>query len=433
MEYSDSYIQTQHYYGRGIYMYMMGKYEEAIKYYNRALEIDPEHTRIINSKGDSLYLLQKYEEALECYNRALETDPAHIDSWGDKGTALTALKKYDGAINCFNRALEINPRDPGTWYKKGDSLSLQNKYEEALKCYDRAIDFDLKPISDKAEAWYKKGNIFAKQEKYEEALKCYDRYVEVFSFSTSKILLARARVFLSRKEYEKAETSLFQILKDHHNDAEALKLMGDLLKAQGETEKAEKWYTESSLTDWTKKGKEYEKKENYEEALKCYGRALEINSSYIEALNNKGQVYYIEKNYKKALEYFDRVIELSPLQTGPLYKKRDELRDKGERDKELYCYNKAYAIDCAACLSCNSKAGIMVAEGKLNEAEELYKKAMDLNLINALVWYNYGNLFALKGNYKAAINFYKQAIGFDDNLEAAKKKLKQLLNIENDY
>jgi len=43
------------------------------------------------------------------------------------------------------------------------------------------------------------------------------------------------------------------------------------------------------------------------------------------------------------------------------------------------------------------------------------------------------NLFALKGNYKAAINFYKQAIDSDDNLEAAKKKLKQLLNIEKDY
>jgi tetratricopeptide (TPR) repeat protein len=43
---------------------------------------------------------------------------------------------------------------------------------------------------------------------------------------------------------------------------------------------------------------------NYNEALECYNKALEINRYLTEAWNNKGNVYYKMKEYDEAIKCF---------------------------------------------------------------------------------------------------------------------------------
>jgi superkiller protein 3 len=39
---------------KGLALSNLGKYDEAIQYYDKALEIDPNNTLVLNSKGDAL-------------------------------------------------------------------------------------------------------------------------------------------------------------------------------------------------------------------------------------------------------------------------------------------------------------------------------------------------------------------------------------------
>jgi len=76
-----------------------------------------------NNKGLALDDLGKFDEAIKCYDKALEIYPEDDITWNNKGFALNSLGKFDEAIKCYNRALEINPTSPEAQCNKEDALS----------------------------------------------------------------------------------------------------------------------------------------------------------------------------------------------------------------------------------------------------------------------------------------------------------------------
>ncbi len=54
--------------------------------------------------------LGRYDEAIRYYDKALEIDPEYVYAWNGKGCALDYLRRYDEAIRCYDKALEIGPK-----------------------------------------------------------------------------------------------------------------------------------------------------------------------------------------------------------------------------------------------------------------------------------------------------------------------------------
>src|SRR5206468_3221696 len=67
-------------------------------------------------------LQYRYEEALKCYDRALEIDPTFVNLYYGKGIIFVTLGRYDEALKCYDRALEIDPEYPYAWNGKGNVL-----------------------------------------------------------------------------------------------------------------------------------------------------------------------------------------------------------------------------------------------------------------------------------------------------------------------
>jgi tetratricopeptide (TPR) repeat protein len=55
---------------KGFILYNLGKYEEAIYYFDKAISIYPEYAEVWNHKGSALQKLGKGEDAKECFNKA---------------------------------------------------------------------------------------------------------------------------------------------------------------------------------------------------------------------------------------------------------------------------------------------------------------------------------------------------------------------------
>ena len=65
----------------------LGKYEEAIKDYDKAIELDPDYSDAYNNRGLAKYYLDKYGEAIKDFNKVIELTPNYTNAYYDRGNA----------------------------------------------------------------------------------------------------------------------------------------------------------------------------------------------------------------------------------------------------------------------------------------------------------------------------------------------------------
>ena len=163
--------------------------EEALKYYQIALEIDENCAEAIKYIGDIyLYHYQDYPSAFKYYNRKIELEPEDPYGYAARGYAFRVLKKYLRAYRDFKTALALfqgkQEKHPG---------NLRNKMNIAFCCmglrkYSIARDMYLEflesaPITehdagDLSDCYYGLGLICEYRKKYPEALEYYEKAVE---------------------------------------------------------------------------------------------------------------------------------------------------------------------------------------------------------------------------------------------------------------
>jgi len=117
-------------------------YEDKLRLYDKALNLDPMYLDAWLQKGFVLDRIGRSEGALTCYNRALEIDPDHLGIKCLKGFAYNNLKDFEKAIECYDEVIKVNSEDVFSWYQKGLVLENLGRYGEAMKSYDRALEID---------------------------------------------------------------------------------------------------------------------------------------------------------------------------------------------------------------------------------------------------------------------------------------------------
>ncbi|MFC1716750.1 tetratricopeptide repeat protein [Candidatus Poribacteria bacterium] len=98
---------------------------------------------ILYNKGTGLYDMGRYEEAIECFDKAIAIAPNHSVAWSDKGMALSNIGRYEEAIECFDKAIEIAPNYSVAWSNKVLALSSMGRYEEVIECLNRAFQLGV--------------------------------------------------------------------------------------------------------------------------------------------------------------------------------------------------------------------------------------------------------------------------------------------------
>jgi serine/threonine protein kinase len=178
-------------FNRRITLNILGRHEDSINSYNLDLESDPD---IWYSRGNMLCKLGRYNEAIASYDRALKYRSEDHDTWYFRGCALDELGRHEDAIDSYNCALDIRPNDYFIWCLRGNALSKIGKYEQAITSYDKILQIDIdkrfleidpedmeieEMQSDYYVVWVFLGNALEKLDKYEEAIASYDRALDL--------------------------------------------------------------------------------------------------------------------------------------------------------------------------------------------------------------------------------------------------------------
>jgi len=344
---------------KGYALVKLGRPEEGLQSYDRAIEAIPENAFAWSNKAAVLSGLQRDDEAVVCCQQAVDLAPTFALAWANMGISLGRLDRLDEALSCHQRALHLDPDNPVLWLDMGHFFQLAKRGEDALLAFDRALGFDPENttfLNDKGACLIELG-------RNAEALPCFELVV--------------------------------QIDPEH---AMAWSNRGKVLSSLGDRDTALRCFERSLQINprqaavWTNRGTALADLGRLEDALGSHVRALELDPRFGIAWHNKGDILQKLGRTTEALSCFDRALEIDPrrkehwFSKGTLLIKLDRLLDAAR------CFDFALELDPNDADTWQNKGACLGRLGRSAEALQCYDRAVALDPTNANNWYVKGML-----------------------------------------
>ena len=156
----------------------LGKPDEAIEAYTKALSIKPDYAEAYNNMGVALKDQGKLDEAIEAYTKAFSIKSDYTDAYYNMGVVLQEQGKLDEAIETYTKALSRKPDYADAYNNMGNALKDQGKLEEAIEAYKKALS--IKP--DYADAYSNMSFVKLQLDKLPEGIKLREWRFKTKSF-----------------------------------------------------------------------------------------------------------------------------------------------------------------------------------------------------------------------------------------------------------
>ena len=252
----------------------LGKLDEAVKAYNKALSLNPNYAEGFNNMGIVIQKQGKLEEAIKSYKKAFSIKPNYAEAYFNMGTALQNQGKLDKAIEAYNKAILHNPNYAQAYYNLGVSQQNQDKLDEAIEAYNKALLYN----PNDAQANYNMGIAFKAQGKLDKAIASFNKAISLKpnfakAYNNMGFALQEQGKLEAIEAYNKA-------LSYNPNYAEAYYNIGFAFKAQGKLDKA----------------------------IDSYKKAISLKPDYVDAHNNMGIILQESGATKKAIKAFKKSI-----------------------------------------------------------------------------------------------------------------------------
>ncbi|MHC1705972.1 MAG: tetratricopeptide repeat protein [Bacteroidales bacterium] len=181
-------VQPQHSRGwanRGTLLFKMGNKQEALQDLNQAVSLDPENPRLRNNRGLMYDALEKPDEALKDFNAAIAANVFFAEAYSNRGMVLARTGKPEEAIKDFNKALEINPVLQKTYANRGKAKNQTADFKGAIEDLEIAIKGGLSnPLVyfDLGFSWYNLKDFYKAKVYFDKALDISPDFVNALKY-----------------------------------------------------------------------------------------------------------------------------------------------------------------------------------------------------------------------------------------------------------
>ena len=336
-------------------------------------------------------------------------------------------KEYDEAIKVFNKALEMT-----------NKMYLTNEMEEEINRIKSLVyQAELKDLVDR-------GDLSEELQKYEKELEKLNKKMdyaktiddpnrrfqemEQIKKSIDEVFYSKIKL-LVEQGVQLADSKSFQ--DSFKNFKSAITINESIKSPEFKNRVAIKYEYKQKLID---KAKLEIEKQAYDTAIQDCNKAIELDSTYIDAYYYIGITNNEKKEYNNAIEYFKKAIDLSPNHAkawnhmGFSYEKLDQ------SDKAIDSYKKAVGFDSTYMLSHYNLANAYKLEDQLDKAIKFYEKATIIEPYYANAWLFMGYAYLNKNDYHSAIVNLDKAIkinpdlgkDIDSTIKSIKKSIEDL-------
>jgi serine/threonine protein kinase len=158
---------------------------------------------------------------------------------------------------------------------------------------------------------------------------------------------------------------------------------------------------------------------NYEEALACFDKALDMEPQYANAWSNKGvALYYLGRN-QEALQCFENALNIDSSDPMAWGNAGNVLSALGRHEDAIRCCDRALALQPRDATTWNNKGNANHALGRYGDAIACYEKAITADPRDARGWYNKGGTLRALGRHSEAILCYAKSVTINPHSASA--------------
>ncbi|HEX7901479.1 MAG TPA: tetratricopeptide repeat protein [Planctomycetota bacterium] len=154
--------------------YYGGRFDAAESTWTRVIALEPLAERYA-ARGHARFRLGRHEQALEDYDRAVRLAPDVADAWCDRGAALQAASQLDRAIADYSEAIARRPDLARAFVLRGTARAEKGDVEQADQDFleaQRIAPFDV-------DAYVNRGVAFLRWKRTAEAVEEFDAALEI--------------------------------------------------------------------------------------------------------------------------------------------------------------------------------------------------------------------------------------------------------------
>jgi len=238
IELNPNYSVARQWYGETLFMWL-GRHEEGLRELRRAHEIDPLSPIIAKVLADFLWWSPGgAEDAVRFYNLAVNLEPDHWSSHSNKAIALACLGRDDEARAALDGLLEVGSGFSRAMIDAADILAILRDYDRAGDIIDGIRESDPDPVeftSDIEGVFARIAiNIYVEQGRYSDAMEEYRRLADLISgHSPNTLALVLAWIYARSGDEEASRTVLESVPADRRP-----RLRAGVLAALGDHDEA---------------------------------------------------------------------------------------------------------------------------------------------------------------------------------------------------
>lgn len=311
---SELFPENEEYHNRlGVMYYRQGKYEQAINYYNKAISIDDASALFYENRGLAFLYRLQYEKAEADFLRSMELNPV-ASIYNNLGVLYYRMGNMDNAIKYYTEAIKLNEQEPV--YHENIGLAYEKKQddEKALACFEQAVSLE----KELGTYLNRIGLYYYKRENDNKAIEYYKRALEKEP-GNSVYAENMALAYEQLGQDDDAEQIYRAIVQKDHSNTYSRMRLAVMKMRNGHYDDEAKQLLEHILALTPGDGEilqylgyYYEKRNEPDNALEVYKRALTYHKSD-EYFNNRAGIIHFNRGNKAdtaiAIEYYKKAIE----------------------------------------------------------------------------------------------------------------------------
>ncbi len=177
---------------------VLGKYDEAIVNFEKALAMQPNDSASYVNLGAVYFKKKEFTKAEDNFRKAIETNPNNPNAYYNLAVIMEK-KDIKKAIELYNKSLSLNPKNSSIYFNVSKLFLMNKNIEKAIEMLEKVLDINPNDLN----ALMNIAVLNSRLKNYDKAMKYFAK-AKTLDSKNPRLLLNIAVAYGVMEEYEKA-------------------------------------------------------------------------------------------------------------------------------------------------------------------------------------------------------------------------------------